>query len=529
MATWKKVLLEGDVDLTGDLVTGNQKDLNTPAGSGLKGGSAGGVFTGNNVLLGTGDLDLSVDIIGTLGTSTIDGDADYVLIHDASVNGGEGGLRKALIADLATEFTSDVGSVRLVGDTGQTLLADDNVLFQFVGGVGLTTQALGTVDASINAQATGGDGRVIINANDAGTIAPGSLNADIEAVKGVVALDSDHFEVGTFDLTSIKDGAIDTDELANGAVDNSKVAANAGIVDSKLATIGTTGKVDVNAIDIDGAPQAQTIDLNSGDYLLFHDNSSTLGSGDGHNYTATIGQLQAFIGSTISVSAANAHSGIEGPIEGGGTEEGGVLTYIDKLTFDAFGHVTDVETDTIPNASTAATGVVTADDQSFGGIKTFEEIRIDDSGDGNGNLTVDGNATITGNLTVQGDTTTLNVETLNVEDSSIVGSVPASPYATDSNGANLAQGAASGGGFFLNSHHGTNIAKFAGFEWKDNGNLTGWACRDTADATSNASATTFPLAVIQFSTATPTSGTDAAGVGSFYFESDAQDLYFRVD
>lgn len=521
MATWKKVLLEGDVDLTGNLVTGNTKDLNTPANSGLSGGE-------NNVLLGTGDLDLSVDIVGTQVTGTVDAASDFVLIHDASANSNAGGLRKCLIEDLASEFTSDVASVKLVGDTGATLTADDTVLFQFVGGVGLTTQAVSTVDTNINAAAAGGDGRIIINADDAATVPANSNNQTISDAKGVVALNQDHFEVGTFDLTSIKDGAIDTDELADGAVDNDKVAANAGIVDTKLATIGTTGKVDVNAVDIDGAPAGQTIDLNSGDKILLHDNSGTLGSGDGHNYTATIGQLQAFIGATISVTAANAHSGIEGPIEGGGTEEGGGLTYIDKLTFDAFGHVTDVETDTIPNASTAATGVVTAADQSFGGIKTFEEIRIDDSGDGNGNLTVDGNATITGNLTVQGDTTTLNVETLNVEDSSIVGSVPSSPYATNADGAGLAQGAASGGGFFLNSHHGTNIAKFAGFEWKDNGQLTGWACRDTADASSNAAASNFPLAVMQFSTATPTSGTDSAGVGSFYFESDAQDLYFRV-
>jgi hypothetical protein len=51
----------------------------------------------------------------------------------------------------------------------------------------------------------------------------------------------------------IADDAVGADQLAANAVVNASVASDAAIVDTKLATISTANKVDIGALDIDGA------------------------------------------------------------------------------------------------------------------------------------------------------------------------------------------------------------------------------------------------------------------------------------
>ena len=63
--------------------------------------------------------------------------------------------------------------------------------------------------------------------------------------------------------------------------------------------------------------------------------------------------------------------------------------------------------------------------------------------------------------------------------------------------------------------------------------LTGWELLD-ANSVAETAGTKHPIAVMDFTTATPVSATDGtenkgAGVGSFWFETDAKDLYIRVD
>ena len=51
----------------------------------------------------------------------------------------------------------------------------------------------------------------------------------------------------------IADDAVGADQLAANAVVNASVASDAAIADTKLATISTANKVDIGALDIDGA------------------------------------------------------------------------------------------------------------------------------------------------------------------------------------------------------------------------------------------------------------------------------------
>ena len=97
-----------------------------------------------------------------------------------------------------------------------------------------------------------------------------------------------------------------------------------------------------------------------------------------------------------------------------------------------------------------------------------------------------------------------------------------------------------GGGFFLASHHGTDVAAFAGLSWSASGNLTGWSLNDTAvpdagtgaayDASGDANSAKYSVSVMSFGSAatTPPSG-DQMGVGGFHFNTSDKKLYVRVD
>ena len=71
----------------------------------------------------------------------------------------------------------------------------------------------------------------------------------------------------------IADDAVGADQLAADAVVNASVASGAAIADSKLATISTANKVDVGALDIDGATDIGA-GLADADLIIVDDNAS---------------------------------------------------------------------------------------------------------------------------------------------------------------------------------------------------------------------------------------------------------------
>jgi len=514
---WKKILFAGEVDLTSSDVTGNQKDLVGGDGINLTGG-------GDNVLIGTdSDLSLAVDIMGVdeyVGGVQVSN--DYLLIHDHSTNSGGAGstnLKRISVSDLIADIGDGVSSITFSGDaTGSTdisitssgtvdISGNSNQPIEF-----LTSGSTNTIKATLNsAQITGG----------------GSYSGNVFADRGVASFDAANFEFADVNNTRvrIKDGGVASEEIADFAITNDKIAGNANINDSKLGTINNTGKVDTNAVDIAGTVGLGTGEISAQDKILVHDLSGTIGTG-AHNYAPTIGQLQAFIDGNIG-GVANAHSGLTAPDD---VDEGG-LTYVSDVTFDEYGHVTAIGTDSVQVATQTVAGIVSVGTQEFGGHKQFDKITISDDSSisGAGDLLVEGSATINGDLIVSGETTTLNVATLNVEDSTIVGAVPESAYADTQAGINAARAASSGGGFFLHSHNDANVDNYAGFKWKEGGKLTGWSAQNTAD-NSDAASAAFPVAVMTFTEGVPDNTVDAAGVGSFYLDttSGSEGLYIRI-
>ena len=518
MATWKKVLLEGDVDISSASVTGNQADLVTANNSGLAGGA-------NNVLIGSDsdDVSLKVDIVGT---DTLSGDVDttndFLLIHDAS-SGSGGELRKVSVSSLADEFTTGTTDITVTGDSGTTNAMDSNAALLIEGGTGVTTVA----------SSTGSDaGKLVINAS----VAPVLYNTGdtltsttTAANSGMIQPHADMFDfVGNTNVLKVKQGGISSNEIENGTILNADISDNANIDQDKIETITATHKVSLNAVNIEnGASAANSNAFDVADKMVFYDVSEEIGSG-AHNYTGTIQQFQDFISDNVG-GVGNAHEGITGAADVVGNANN--LQYIKGLEIDQYGHVTDTTQGTIPNAAVNQAGIVTAISQGFSGHKTFDRITITDdnafTGSGYGALLVEGNTTINGNLTVQGDTTTLNVGELNVEDKTIVAAVPDTAYSSDPAGAIEAQGAASAGGFFLQSHYGTDTAKFAGFEWKSGNSLTGWTVRDTA-TTANVSSDNFCVSIMDFASQSGEPTEDSAGVGAFLYNTADDALYIRT-
>lgn len=517
-AVWKKVLLAGEVDLTSGDVSGNQGDVLTASNSGLNAHGAT-----NNVLIGDDgdDLNLEVDIVGlgAIGAGSFTS-SDFVMMHDASAsivpNDSGNKLVKVPITDIINAGTSGVTAFTVEADepsteggptTSTATSSGGSAALQLSGGEGITTELQGSTN-HVEIQAD----RAVV-----------STTATSGGSFGSVLPSTSNFDLSPQSFLRVKADGIGANEVADGSLQNIHINANANIADTKLATIDTTGKVDVNALDIDGAISASsTAQLGADDLFVLHDGGGSFGSAGGFNYSATLGQISAFVGADVA-TIGDVHSGLTAP----GNVDEGVLTYVSDVTFDAYGHVTNIGTDTIPDASVSATGVVNTNDQSFKGVKTFGDIRVVNADGGAGTIVTDGNVTIGGDLVVQGETTTLNVGTLNVEDKTIVAGTPETAYATTPGGADTAFAAANGAGFFAATYHGANTDKFAGVQWNTDGKLTGWSLRDSA-ANDGTEAITIPAAVMEFGTAGPGSGDNAAGVGSFFMDTTGDDLYIRV-
>ena len=88
------------------------------------------------------------------------------------------------------------------------------------------------------------------------------------ASSGAMTIQSDAVE-----QSMIADDAVGADQLAANAVVNASVASSAAIADSKLATISTANKVDIGALDIDGASDIGA-DLVDADLIIVDDGAN---------------------------------------------------------------------------------------------------------------------------------------------------------------------------------------------------------------------------------------------------------------
>ena len=351
---WKKILFSGEVDLTSADVTGNQKDLVGGDGIKLTGG-------GDNVLLGAdGDVDLSVDIMNTAlypSADAVDVNNDYLLIHDHSQGASQGvtSLRRVNVSKLIQQISAGVSAITFSGDaSGSTDISITSTgTVNFAGGTnqpisfGSSSAGGGTISATLDsASITGGAGS----------------SSNLFSSRGVASFHSNNFEhdpssQGT--RIQIKADGVGATEIEDGSISNTHVAANAGITDDKLATINDTHKVDSNALDIENATALGSGSISSQDLLLLHDTSENIGAG-AFNYAASVGDIQSFINANIG-GIANAHPNLSAPAN---VDEGG-LVYVSDVTFDQYGHVTDIDTDTVQTATTTAAGIVNVGDSGI--------------------------------------------------------------------------------------------------------------------------------------------------------------------
>ena len=194
-------------------------------------------------------------------------------------------------------------------------------------------------------------------------------------------------------VTTGDTGSVTSLMIADGTIVNADVNASAAIAHSKLANatagqvlLGTTTTGVVTATTISG-----DITIDGAGVASISANSVALGTDTTGNYVATITG-----GTGVASTAATTGEGTTHTLS-----IGQAVGTTDNVTFAG------VTADAITIGVTAAGEIDT----------TSGNLTIDSAG---GTVTVDDNLTVTGNLTVSGTTTSINTETLTVDDNIII-------------------------------------------------------------------------------------------------------------
>ena len=176
-----------------------------------------------------------------------------------------------------------------------------------------------------------------------------------------------------------------TAAIGSGVIVNADVNASAAIADSKLATISTAGKVDIGALDIDGASEMGAA-LVDADLFIVDD-----GAG---------GTEKSMLASRIKTYVADI-----------------------TLTTAAQTNITSLGT-----LSTLTVDNIIINGANIGHTSDADAIAIDSSG----NVTLSQNLIITGDFTVNGSTTTVNSTNTTIDDNLLELNSGASSNANDS-------------------------------------------------------------------------------------------------
>ncbi len=272
------------------------------------------------------------------------------------------------------------------------------------------------------------------------------VNADLSGSAGITGdniasdtIDSDHYAAGSIDNEHLADNAVDSDEIADGAVDFAHiqdVAANS-VLGRNANSSGVLSEVALATTEIlIGDGTGFTAAALSGAVTMANDGTVTIGNDkiDSQHYVAASIDNEHLADDAVGIDELSATGTADSSTylrgdntwAAGGidtwrpvTADGNTLAGNETLAFtegatvtitEAGGAVTIASTDT--NTTTTA-DVLSALNADWGGNKTFGT-QPDDI------ATFSGDVTVSGDLIVSGDTTTLNIDTLSVEDKLVI-------------------------------------------------------------------------------------------------------------
>ena len=325
MALNGKATFSGDVVITGDLtVTGDDitmgtntsghimvadgTNFNPVAVSGDVTISSAGAVTIANGAVETAMLNANV-ITGQTAETSLDSSNDTILIHDASASA----LRKTTLASISsalggiTDVVAD-DSPQLGGDldvNGNDIVSTSN------GNIDILPNGSGVVNLDGNGSSGGvsiSDGLIDIRTGT-GAVSKvkfycESANAHAQTLQaqphsaGSSAVLTLPVATGTL-VGSGDTGTVSNDMLA-GSIAQGKLAGS--IPDSKLSTISTAGKVDLGALEIDGATDIGA-DLVDADLLIVDDGAN------GTERKSEFTRVKKYIYSAMSGDATASDSG----------------------------------------------------------------------------------------------------------------------------------------------------------------------------------------------------------------------------
>jgi len=325
MALNGKATFSGDVVVTGDLtVTGDDitmgtntsghimvadgTNFNPVAVSGDVTISSAGAVTIANSAVETAMLNANV-ITGQTAETSLDSSNDTILIHDASASA----LRKTTLASISsalggiTDVVAD-DSPQLGGDldvNGNDIVSTSN------GNIDILPNGSGVVNLDGNGSSGGvsiSDGLIDIRTGT-GAVSKvkfycESANAHAQTLQaqphsaGSSAVLTLPVATGTL-VGSGDTGTVSNDMLA-GSIAQGKLAGS--IPDSKLSTISTAGKVDLGALEIDGATDIGA-DLVDADLLIVDDGAN------GTERKSEFTRVKKYIYSAMSGDATASDSG----------------------------------------------------------------------------------------------------------------------------------------------------------------------------------------------------------------------------
>ena len=325
MALAGKATFNGDVVVTGDLtVTGDDitmgtntsghimvadgTNFNPVAVSGDVTISSAGAVTIANSAVETAMLNANV-ITGQTAETSLDSSNDTILIHDASASA----LRKTTLASISsalggiTDVVAD-DSPQLGGDldvNGNDIVSTSN------GNIDILPNGSGVVNLDGNGSSGGvsiSDGLIDIRTGT-GAVSKvkfycESANAHAQTLQaqphsaGSSAVLTLPVATGTL-VGSGDTGTVSNDMLA-GSIAQGKLAGS--IPDSKLSTISTAGKVDLGALEIDGATDIGA-DLVDADLLIVDDGAN------GTERKSEFTRVKKYIYSAMSGDATASDSG----------------------------------------------------------------------------------------------------------------------------------------------------------------------------------------------------------------------------